>query len=102
MDGSGGSARVKRKADPRNPAWGANFEECLGVKMPGALLGRWTLRLLCPEQDGTRPVCHRVITAMTGWDNHPIAWRTRGGKGTIGNRVLTSIRIATSRSIAKA
>jgi len=69
-------------------AWEPYFEERLGVKMAGTLVGRWTLRLLWKEQGGICPVCNQKTTAVTGWHNHHIVWRTHGSKDTIENRVL--------------
>jgi RNA-directed DNA polymerase len=80
--------KVKGEANPYDPAWEPYFEERLGVKMAGTLMGRWTLRLLWQEQGGICPVCDQVITTVTGWHNHHIVWRTHGGKDTIENRVL--------------
>ena len=80
--------KIKGEANPYDPTWEPYFEERLGVKMAGTLVGRWTLRLLWKEQDGICPVCHQKITTVTGWHNHHILWRTHGGKDTIENRVL--------------
>ena len=80
--------KVKGEANPYDPAWEPYFEERLGVKMAGTLLGRWTLRLLWKDQGGICPLCNQKITTVTGWHNHHILWRTHGGKDTIENRVL--------------
>jgi len=80
--------KVRGEANPYDPNWEPYFEERLGVKMAGNLVGRWTLRLLWKEQDGICPVCNQKITTLTGWHNHHIRWRTHGGKDTIENRVL--------------
>ncbi len=80
--------KVKGEANPYDPSWEPYFEERLGVKMAGTLMGRWTLRLLWQEQGGICPVCHQKITTVTGWHNHHITWRTHGGPDTIENRVL--------------
>ena len=80
--------KVKGEANPYDPTWEPYFEERLGVKMAGSLVGRWTLRLLWKDQGGICPVCNQKITTVTGWHNHHIMWRTHGGKDTIENRVL--------------
>jgi RNA-directed DNA polymerase len=80
--------KVKGEANPYDPRWEPYFEERLGVKIAGTLVGRWTLRLLWKEQGGICPVCHQKITTVTGWHNHHIMWRTHGGKDMIENRVL--------------
>jgi hypothetical protein len=48
--------KFKGDANPYDPAWEPYFEERLGVKMAGTLVGRWTPRLLWLEQDGICPV----------------------------------------------
>ena len=58
--------KVKGEANPYDPAWEPYFEERLGVKMAGTLVGRWTLRLLWKEQGGICPVCNQKITTVTG------------------------------------
>jgi len=80
--------KVKGGANPYDPSWEPYFEERLGVKMAGTLIGRWTLRNLWLEQGGICPVCNQKITTVTGWHNHHILWRTHGGKDTTENRVL--------------
>ena len=80
--------KIKGEANPYDPTWEPYFEERLGVKMAGTLVGRWTLRLLWKEQGGICPVCNQKITTVTGWNNHHILWRTHGGNDTIENRVL--------------
>jgi RNA-directed DNA polymerase len=80
--------KIKGEANPYDPTWEPYFEERLGVKMARTLVGRWTLRLLWKEQGGICPVCHQKITTETGWHNHHIQWRTRGGKDTVENHVL--------------
>src|SRR6516162_1509244 len=80
--------KIKGEANPYDPTWEPYFEERLGVKMAGTLVGRWTLRLLWKEQEGICPVCSQKITTVTGWHNHHIQWRTHGGPDTIENHVL--------------
>jgi RNA-directed DNA polymerase len=80
--------KIRGEANPYDPTWEPYFEERLGVKMAGTLVGRWTLRLLWKDQGGICPVCNQKITTVTGWHNHHIMWRTHGGKDTIENRVL--------------
>jgi RNA-directed DNA polymerase len=80
--------KIQGEANPYDPTWEPYFEERLGVKMAGTLVGRWTLRLLWKEQGGICPVCRQKITTVTGWHNHHIQWRTHGGQDTIENHVL--------------
>jgi len=64
------------------------LEERLGVKMANDLQGRRTLLYLWQEQKGICPVCGEKITKLTGWHNHHIVWRTKGGGDGIENRML--------------
>jgi len=80
--------KVKAEANPFDPAWETYFEHRLDVKMAGNLRGRRFLLYLWKEQQGTCPVCRQKITEMTGWHNHHIIWRSKGGPDVAGNRVL--------------
>ena len=79
---------VKAKANPFDPAWELYFEQRLGVKMAENLRGRRQLLHLWKEQEGLCPVCNQKITTITGWHNHHIIWRSKGGPDTADNRVL--------------
>ena len=80
--------KVKSKANPYDPAWESYFEARLGVQMANNLRGRRNLLCLWRAQNGICPVCKQPITQLTGWHNHPIVWRTRGGSEHAENRVL--------------
>jgi RNA-directed DNA polymerase len=80
--------KVKGAANPFDPTWEAYFEQRLGVKMAGNLKGRKQLLHLWREQNGSCPVCNQKITELTGWHNHHIIWRTKGGTDSSENRVL--------------
>jgi len=80
--------KVQAAANPFDPAWEAYFERRLDVKMAGNLRGRRFLLSLWKEQNGLCPVCHQQITQVTGWHNHHIIWRSKGGPDVAGNRVL--------------
>lgn len=80
--------KVKADANPYNPAWEPYFEQRLGLKMAAHLQGRRQLLYLWQEQNGLCPVCHQKITHLTGWHNHHIVWRTKGGSDKAENRVL--------------
>jgi RNA-directed DNA polymerase len=80
--------KVKGAANPFDPAWEVYFEERLGVKMEDTLVGRRQLLHLWKEQNGICPICHRMITRITGWHNHHRIWRSKGGPDTAENRVL--------------
>ena len=56
--------------------------------MAGHLPGRRKLLHLWKEQGGICPVCTQKITTLTGWHNHHIVWRSKGGSDGADNRVL--------------
>jgi RNA-directed DNA polymerase len=80
--------KVKAEANPYDPAWEPYFEARLGVKMTATLKGRRSLLYLWREQNGICPVCKQAITQLTGWHNHHIVWRSKGGSDDAANRVL--------------
>lgn len=80
--------KVQSTANPFDPAWEVYFEKRLGLKMVNTLRGRRQLRYLWKEQQGICPVCQQKITTITGWHNHHIVWRSRGGTDSAENRVL--------------
>ena len=80
--------KVQAAANPFDPAWETYFEHRLDVKMQGNLRGRRHLLYLWKEQNGICPVCHQKITKLTGWHNHHLIWRSKGGPAVTGNRVL--------------
>jgi RNA-directed DNA polymerase len=80
--------KVKAEANPYDPKWEPYFERRLAVKVEGTLRGRRQLLRLWKEQDGLCPVCKQVITELTGWHNHHIVWKVKGGSDRDENRVL--------------
>jgi RNA-directed DNA polymerase len=80
--------KIRGEANPYDPAWEVYFEKRLGVKMKDNLSGRRKLLYLWKEQDGICPVCNQKITELTGWHNHHIVWRSKGGSDKAENRVL--------------
>jgi RNA-directed DNA polymerase len=80
--------KVRSEANPFDPDWEIYFEQRLGVKMVGTLHGRRQLIHLWKEQQGMCPVCQQKITTLTGWHNHHLVWRSRGGADKAFNRVL--------------
>lgn len=80
--------KVKGAANPFDPEWEPYFERRLGVKMASTLKGRRQLLRLWKVQEGICPVCNQKITALTGWHNHHIVWRSLGGPDNETNRVL--------------
>jgi RNA-directed DNA polymerase len=80
--------KVKAAANPYDPEWESYFETRLGVKMANSLTGRRSLLYLWREQGGICPVCKQSITKLTGWHNHHIVGRSKGGSDGAANRVL--------------
>jgi RNA-directed DNA polymerase len=80
--------KIKAEANPYDPAWETYFEERLGVKMANTLLGRRKILSLWKQQDGFCPVCQQKITKATGWTNHHIVGKSKGGKDGVENCVL--------------
>jgi len=80
--------KIRGEANPYDPAWEMYFEKRLGVKMKDNLSGRQKLLYLWKEQNGICPVCNQKITELTGWHNHHIVWRSKGGRDKAENRVL--------------
>ncbi|MDQ2830325.1 MAG: group II intron reverse transcriptase/maturase [Chloroflexota bacterium] len=80
--------KVRSDANPYDPADEVYFEQRLGVKMERTLIGRRRLLRLWKEQDGLCPVCRHTITTLTGWHNHHLTWRSKGGSDREENRVL--------------
>ena len=79
---------IQGEANPFDPDWEVYFEKRLGVKMAQNLAGRRQLRHLWEEQNGICPMCQRKITQITGWHNHHIIWKSKGGTHHAANRVL--------------
>jgi RNA-directed DNA polymerase len=80
--------KVREDANPYDPTWEVYFEERLGLKMVRHLAGRRKLRHLWMEQNGLCPLCQQKITTLTGWHNHHIVWRSKGGGDGVENHVL--------------
>lgn len=79
---------IRSEANPFDPAWEVYFEKRLGVKMAQNLAGRRQLLYLWREQNGLCPICKQKITKLTGWHNHHLVWRSKGGSDKAENRVL--------------
>lgn len=80
--------KIKGEANPYDTKWEVYFEERLGVKMADDLKGRRKLLHLWKEQNGICPICNQKITRLTGWHNHHIIWRSKGGGEQADNRIL--------------
>ena len=92
--------KFKGEANPYDPTWEPYFEERLGVKMAGTLVGRWTLRLLWKEQGGICPVCHQKITTVRGGTTTTSCGEPMGAR-TRSRTACWCIRTAINRSTVK-
>ena len=81
-------SKVKGAANSFDPQWEEYFEHRLDVKMVKTLRGRRQLLRLWKERNGICPVCSQKITELTGWHNHHLEWRVKGGTDKDENRVL--------------
>ncbi len=80
--------KIKAEANLYDLEWENYFEARLDVKMVNSLRGRRSLLYLWREQQGICPVCKQSITKLTGWHNHHLVWRSKGGSDGVANRVL--------------
>lgn len=80
--------KIRGKANPYDPAWELYFEERLAAKIVKNSAGYGKLLRLWKEQEGVCPICNQKITTKSGWHNHHIIWRSKGGSDSVDNRVL--------------
>lgn len=80
--------KIRAKANPYDPAWEVYLEQRLGAKMNKTLSGKRKLLYLWKKQNGLCPVCNQKITPQTGWHNHHLVERSKGGSDKAENRVL--------------
>ena len=80
--------KIKEGANPFDSAWETYFENRQGHKMENSLKVRVQLRALWRNQKGICPMCNQKITIETGWANHHIIWKSKGGTNGNSNRVL--------------
>lgn len=80
--------KLRRDANPYDPAWEIYFEQRLATTMRAKLKGQRQLMAHWKAQQGLCPVCDQPITDETGWHLHHIIWRSHGGPDTAENRVL--------------
>jgi RNA-directed DNA polymerase len=80
--------KIKGEANPFDLEWETYFEHRSGFKMANSMTGRKQLRALWRSQNGICPICNQKITVETGWANHHILWKSKGGMDGNSNRVL--------------
>jgi len=80
--------KIRAKANPYDPVWEVYLEQRLDAKMNKTLSGRQKLLYQWKKQNGICPVCNQKITQETGWNNHHLVERSKGGSDKAENRVL--------------
>lgn len=80
--------KIKGDANPYDPEWEMYFEKRIAMSMLNSLYGRNQLIRLWKAQEGICPICKQKITRETGWHNHHITPRVKGGQNKYANRVL--------------
>jgi RNA-directed DNA polymerase len=80
--------KIRGQANPYDPAWEVYLEQRLGTKMNATLAGKRKLLYLWKKQNGLCPVCNQKITPQSGWHNHHLVERSKGGSNKAENRVL--------------
>jgi RNA-directed DNA polymerase len=80
--------KVKAAANPYDPEWEHYFEKRLQAKMIDKLKGKRTELHLWLAQNGICPVCEQLLIEDTGWEQHHIIQRVRGGPDTLDNLAL--------------
>ena len=80
--------KVKAEANPFDPWWERYFERRLDAKMAAEWKGQRSLLHLWQSQNGICPLCQGKITKSTGWENHHIIYKVKGGPDAFDNRVL--------------
>jgi RNA-directed DNA polymerase len=80
--------KITGACNPYDPAWQPYLSERREAKMIRTLRGRPLLLKLWNEQKGICPNCDQPITKETGWHNHHIVFKAKGGSNGTENRVL--------------
>ena len=80
--------KIRGQANPYDLAWEVYLEQRLGTKMNATLAGKRKLLYLWKKQNGLCPVCNQKITPQSGWHNHHLVERSKGGSDKAENRVL--------------
>jgi RNA-directed DNA polymerase len=80
--------KIKGECNPYDPAWKPYLSERREAKIGATLRNRPQLLRLWKEQEGICPICNRPITKETGWDNHHMLHKAKGGNNKTENHVL--------------
>jgi RNA-directed DNA polymerase len=80
--------KIKGECNPYDPAWKPYLSERREKKIEKNLRSRHQLLKLWKEQEGICPICDQPLTEETGWHNHHIVHKAKGGSDGRENRVL--------------
>jgi RNA-directed DNA polymerase len=78
--------KIIGECNPYDPTWKRYLSDRREKKM-GRAMKRHLLELW-KNQEGLCPMCNQPITEDTGWDNHHIVHKTKGGSNKAENRAL--------------
>jgi len=78
--------KIIGECNPYDPTWKRYLSDRREKKM-GRAMKRHLLELW-KKQEGLCPMCNQPITEDTGWDNHHIVHKTKGGSNKAENRAL--------------
>ena len=80
--------KITGDCNPYDPAWKSYLSDRREKKMGRTLRNKRQLLELWKKQGGICPRCDQPITENTGWDNHHIVQKARGGSNGTENRIL--------------
>jgi RNA-directed DNA polymerase len=80
--------KIKGECNPYDPAWQPYLSERREKKIGSSLRSKPQLLKLWKEQEGICPICNQPITKETGWHNHHIVHKAKGGSNGSENRIL--------------
>ena len=80
--------KIRGEANPFDPKQETYFEDRLGLKMKGSLMGQIKWLRLWWSQDKECPVCNEKITEETRWNVHHILPKSEGGKDNLSNLMM--------------
>jgi len=80
--------KIKGACNPYDPAWEPYLSERRVARAKAALRSHHLLSELWEKQGGICPNCNQPLTETTGWHNHHIVHKAKGGSNGAENRVL--------------
>ena len=80
--------KIKGECNPYDPAWKPYLAKRREAKIWADLRRKPQLLKLWREQEGICPLCDQPMTKESGWHDHHIIHRARGGSNSTENRAL--------------